>query len=84
MEFRFRQRWKEELVCSCSEGQFGLEITMGRAPHLFLPPEANWKKRAPDWAVDHWETLYSQLKTWCEENNATLRLDETALVYPVD
>ncbi|MCP4639129.1 MAG: hypothetical protein GY851_01780 [bacterium] len=84
MEFSFQQRWKEELVCSSSQGQFGLEITMGGARCVYLPTEASWKSRGPAWAVDHWESLHTQLTAWCEENGATLHLDERAMVYPVD
>ncbi len=84
MEISFRRRWKEELVCTSSEGQFGLEITMGIAPRAYFPTEAKWKKRAPSWAIDHWESIYSQLKAWCEQNHAELCLDETAFVFPVD
>jgi hypothetical protein len=84
MEFRFQQRWKEELVCSCSEGRFGLEITMGGARKVYLPTEVSWPRRGPDWAKDQWESLHAQLIAWCEENGATLYLEEKASVYPVD
>jgi hypothetical protein len=57
---------------------------MGRAPKLYLPTEASWKLRGPVWATEHWESLHSQLIAWCEQNHATLHLDEKAYVFPVD
>jgi len=53
-------------------------------PSVNLPTEARWKRRAPDWAADHWESFYAQLNSWCEENNVELNISETAVIFPVD
>jgi hypothetical protein len=69
--FSFEPRWKEELVCSCLEGSFVLEMPMG-VVSVLLPCEANWRAKAPEWAKPHWESLRTQLKLWCATNNTPL------------
>ncbi len=61
-----------------------LEITMGGESGVYFPTEASWKPRAPAWAIDHWESIYSQLQAWCEQKNVKLYLSETAFVFPAD
>ncbi|MDR3419436.1 MAG: hypothetical protein P4L83_24930 [Nevskia sp.] len=77
--FTFAPRWKEELVCTCAQGSFVLEMTMG-GDTVYLPPGEKWRKLAPEWAKEHWSTLHEQLAKWCAGQRIPLRIDDTATV----
>jgi len=78
--YTFQPRWKEELVCTCKQGSFVLELTMGQLT-VYLPTEEDWQKRAPAWAKDHWPQLHSQLKSWCAGSNIPLVVMEGAQIW---
>lgn len=77
--FRFEPRWKEELVCTAPGGSFTLELTMGVLA-AYLPTEAEWRKRAPDWARQLWSELRDELEAWCKAHDARFIIDPTAMV----
>lgn len=79
--FRFRPRWKEELVVTGPGGRFVLELTMGRLT-AYLPTRDAWSGQAPHWAIDLWPSLRSDLERWCAANKAGLEIDPTASVAP--
>lgn len=79
--FQFQPRWKEELVVTGPGGSLGLELPMG-VLSAYLPTEVAWRRKAPDWAVDLWPTLKTELEQWCSDNNAEFHIDQTADVYP--
>jgi hypothetical protein len=81
--FKFRPRWKEELLVEGPGGSFVLELPMGVLTAL-LPTEEAWKQKAPAWAVTHWPMLKSELEQWCRESNAGFEIDPTADVYSAD
>jgi hypothetical protein len=76
VQFVFRPKWKEELVCSCALGTFVLDMPMG-VISVYLPTEEHWKEVAPPWALELWSTLYQQLHAWCETQKIPLQLDAT-------
>jgi hypothetical protein len=76
-KFQFHYRWKEELVCSCPEGTFTLELTIGFAT-VYLPTEETWQKIAPDWAKGEWATLHKDIQLWCVNNSIPLVIDSNA------
>jgi hypothetical protein len=78
--YTFKGKWKEELICSCKLGGFGLEFTMG-IPAVYLPTENQWQKISPVWAQNDWKNLHQQLQTWCKAGGFELALDETAIVF---
>ncbi len=78
--FRFKARWKEELVCSGPGGTIILDLPMGVIA-AYLPAERVWRSKAPEWARDLWPVLKMELKAWCVENRAKLVIDETAGVF---
>ena len=80
VHFEFKGRWKEELVCSSSQGSFVLEMPMG-VVSVFLPTAEQWPLVAPDWAKSHWGELHMQLSAWCTAANIPLSVDPTAQVY---
>ena len=82
MYFHFAPRWKEEIVVSCAAGSFVLPFWMGN-PTVELPSQDRWPQVAPDWARDHWESLYRALALWCAGNNAALEISERGDVYGV-
>jgi hypothetical protein len=78
--FTFQPRWKEELVCTGPGGDFVLELTMG-VLGAYLPLEATWNQKAPEWARQLWPQLRTDLEAWCKANNAKFIIDESATVY---
>jgi hypothetical protein len=80
--FHFQTRWKEELVVSGSGGSFVLELPIG-VLSAYLPTEAEWKRRAPEWARSHWSELKNELGDWCREHNAHFHIDPSAHVYAI-
>jgi hypothetical protein len=74
LKFTFTPRWKEELVCSCAEGEFLLDMTMGITA-VYLTPEEDWERVAPEWAKGCWKTLHAQLAAWCKECGYPLRIE---------
>ncbi|MGG6893684.1 hypothetical protein [Rhizobium sp. BR 315] len=81
-QFRFHPRWKEELVVSGSGGSFVLELTIG-VLSAYLPTEAEWERRGPEWARFLWPTLKRELEDWCGEHNARFYIDPSAEVFPI-
>lgn len=79
LQFKFEPRWKEELVGSCSEGTFVLEMTMGEL-NVFLPTETVWQEKAPSWAKSHWHTVRAQLEQWCSQQKIPLIVEDHAWV----
>ncbi len=80
--FHFQSRWKEELVVSGSGGSFVLELPMG-VLSAYLPTEAEWRRRAPEWTRSLWPELKRELEKWCHENNAQFYVDPSASVHPL-
>ncbi|MES2444068.1 MAG: hypothetical protein V4574_14660 [Pseudomonadota bacterium] len=80
--FHFQPRWKEELVVTASGGSFVLELPMG-VLSAYLPTEAEWRRRAPGWAISLWPRLKVELEAWCSQNNAAFYIDQAADVYPL-
>lgn len=80
--FRFKLRWKEELVVSGSAGAFILELPMGVLA-VYLPTEDEWASRAPIWARHLWPELKRELEDWCCNNNALLHIDASAAVHSI-
>jgi hypothetical protein len=77
--FSFQPRWKEELVVTGPGGSFILELPMGSLS-AYLPTEQVWHDKAPSWARDLWPVLKAELEQWCRDNDAALRIDETATI----
>jgi len=77
--FRFTARWKEELVVTGPGGSFILELPMGILTAR-LPTEQAWPTVAPNWAVDLWPVLKTELEQWCRANDAGLEVDPHASV----
>ena len=44
-KYTFTPRWKEELVCSCEDGEIVIDLTMG-IPNVYFYGVATWAKRA--------------------------------------
>ena len=80
IRLKFNARWKEELVCSCDQGRFVLELSMG-VFSLAFPTEAEWLKRAPEWARPHWTAIRAQVEAWCRKEGIPLYIEERAPVY---
>jgi hypothetical protein len=80
--FRFQTRWKEELVVSGAGGSFVLELPIG-VLSAYLPTEAEWELRAPEWSRSLWPTLKRELEDWCIEHDAQLHIDPSAHVYAI-
>lgn len=78
--FHFAGRWKEELVATGPGGSFVLEMPIGILS-VYLPPEAEWQNKGPEWARPHWHELRRDLEVWCTAANAVLHIDPTATVY---
>ncbi len=78
-KFTFTPKWKEELVCSCSQGGFIIEMTMG-VDGIYFPTENKWKTEAPNWTLIYWDSIRAQLSSWCEKNKIPLYVDESAWV----
>jgi len=78
--FTFQGRWKEELVVTGPGGSFVLELPMGIL-RAYLPTEASWHRKAPDWASDLWPILRSELEDWCRASNAQFVIADDAAVY---
>ena len=81
INYIFEPKWKEELICKCSEGSFILDYAMG-VPTVYFPAESRWEKVSPEWAKTHWNSLHEQLQEWCKNNNTVLALDIHA-EYPL-
>jgi len=79
--FRFKPRWKEELVVTGEGGAFVLELPMG-VLSAYLPTEDAWPEKAPAWAAKLWPILERELRQWCAANQAALHIDPSAGVYP--
>lgn len=80
MDFTFQPRWKEELVCSCTLGEFVLEMPMG-VPSVYIPTEPAWLDLAPTWARPYWSSVYVQLATWCASHGFPLHVDSSASIF---
>jgi hypothetical protein len=80
--FSFQPRWKEELVVTGSGGSFVLELPIGVLA-AYLPTEAEWSRRAPEWARTLWPELKQELEVWCAKNNAQFHIDPSADVHPI-
>jgi hypothetical protein len=80
--FRFQTRRKEELVVSGVGGSFVLELPIG-VLSAYLPTEAEWERRAPEWARSLWPTLRRELEDWCIEHDAQFHIDPSAHVYAI-
>jgi elongation factor P hydroxylase len=78
--FTFQPRWKEELLCSCSEGSFVLEMPMGIVS-VYLPSQDQWPVKAPSWTKGYWTALQTQLSQWCVENDLPLYIEDSAHVW---
>ncbi len=78
--FTFQPRWKEELVVTTERGAFVLELTMG-VPHVFLPTEDEWRRRAPYWAAGLWPVLQFELRDWCRQHDVRFEIEPSADVY---
>lgn len=78
--FKFRPRWKEELVVQGPGGRFMLEFHFVGA--AYLPTEEAWQRKSPEWARPLWPVLKHELKTWCSKNQCNFHIDETASVVP--
>ena len=78
--FRFQARWKEELIVDCEFGSFMLEL-VGNPLAVYLPTQAVWVDRVPDWAKELWPGLHSELHAWFMANRVLLSVDESARVY---
>jgi hypothetical protein len=76
VQFEFKPKWKEQLVCSCALGSFVLDMPMG-VVSVYLPTEEHWQEVAPAWAMKLWGTLFQQLHEWCGKQNIPLHLDAT-------
>lgn len=70
-QFNFQPRWKEELVVSCAQGAFVLEMPMGKLS-VYLPTEISFLRFAPHWAREMWPVLKAELEAWCDASNAVL------------
>jgi len=79
--FSFKPRWKEQLVVRGPGGAFVLELPMGILS-AYLPTEAAWREKAPDWVLDLWPQLKAELEEWCRDHKARFHIDETANVWP--
>jgi len=79
--FKFKARWKEELVCTGPDGAFVLELPMG-VLSAYLPTEEIWKQKAPLWACELWPVLRIELEEWCIKNKAEFIIDSTAELWP--
>jgi hypothetical protein len=75
--FKFQQRWKEELVVTGDGGQFVLELPMG-VLSVYFPTEAAWKAKSPEWAKNQYFELKQELEVWSLKNKAMFHVDETA------
>ena len=60
-------------------GEFILELPMGILT-AYLPTEAAWQNKSPEWAKDLYFDLKKELEFWCIENKAKFVIDETAAV----
>lgn len=65
IQFSFRPRWKEELVCECELGHVVLDMPMG-VVSVYPPTSEAWHAGAPGWAVPLWESFNAQLTAWCD------------------
>ena len=79
--FEFQPRWKEELVVTRDGRSLVLELPMVVLT-AYLPTEAEWRQRAPGWAIALWPVLKTELSAWCAENRAELVIDPSADFYP--
>jgi len=80
LDFTFQPRWKEELVCSCTLGEFVLEMPMG-VPSVYIPTESAWQNLAPTWARPYWNLVYVQLVAWCANHGFPLHVDSSASIF---
>ncbi|MGQ0660744.1 hypothetical protein [Sphingosinicella sp.] len=80
--FTFQPRWKEELVVTGPNGSFLLELPMGILT-VYLPTEEAWRRRAPAWARDLWPVLHAELREWCKEAHAQLKIKDDAWIEPI-
>jgi hypothetical protein len=79
--FTFHPRWREELVCTAAGGRFVLEFTMGAAG-AYLPTQAAWPHKGPEWARELWPVLHDELQAWCRQHQAKFVVDAGASVWP--
>lgn len=77
--YRFQPRWKEELICTTTEGAFILVFAMG-IPTVYLPSQNHWPSVAPPWAKSHWQILNAQLSQWCAQHQTEFIIDDNAYV----
>lgn len=77
--YGFSIRWREELVCSCAEGAFALD--MPGHTEVLLPSEAGWAARAPAWAREHRQAFTVQLRAWAKGQGHRVAEWDDAPVY---
>jgi hypothetical protein len=83
IRFRFTPRWKEELVCSSVLGNLVLDMPMG-VTSVYVPTEASWARKAPEWARAMWPDFHAQLAQWCARERVPLYVEDSADVYEED
>jgi hypothetical protein len=78
--YQFQEKWKEQLVCRCAEGQIVFEMTMG-IPAVYFPTEKRWNEIvvAPHWASQKRAEILAELTEWCARKNLPLHVDDRAL-----
>ncbi len=74
-KYTFTPRWKEDLVCSCADGELVIDLTMG-VPNVYFYGEATWAKRAPAWARHQRAEILEELEDWCRANKVPLTIFE--------
>lgn len=79
MEIDYQPKWKEELVGTCGNHQFTVEMTMGKL-HVFFPLESRWEATAPAWAKGRWSEAKVQAEAWAKSQGIPFDMDEQAWV----
>lgn len=77
--WRFTPRWKEELVCTSSDGRLVVDMAMGQ-PNVYFPTDEAWARQAPDWARDRRAELLAELERWCLAQGVRLTVDDSAWI----
>ena len=79
-KIKFTPKWKEELIGTCEDYSFTIEVTMGEFTAYF-PSEQKWKETVPEWAQGERKTILEELKLWGKENNVPVATDDSAWIY---
>ena len=77
MKFSYEPKWKEELIGTCGENSFAVEITMGKS-HVYFPLESTWEQKAPAWAKGKWREAREQAEAWAQSHDIPFSVDEAA------